>query len=160
MAEFEFYNSAMSVAVIEGGSCEHGSVAVLVSPWCMNLIVLSQQPESFDSASVGTKQLLSFPSGTYEFLYSGTPELGAYWVCSLFSPVTEFNDQEAAELTAQEVLKAVFQSENCGKTDRQLALQTQQPEQNESSQQSSAKIKRKEGLSRRQFLTATLAEKR
>jgi len=161
MAELEFYNPALSVAVVVGETCEQGAIAVLVTPWCMNLVLLPPAPQDYGAALVGTKQLLSFPSGTYEFLYSGTPELGAYWVCSLFSPVTEFIDQEAAELTAQEVLKAIFQAENCGKTDRQLALQAQREEQqNELQQQSSAITKRKEGLSRRQFLTATLADER
>jgi len=168
MAELEFYNPVLQVevidsSVIEGSDIESpvtekNGLAVLITPWCMNLILIPDEKIEYDRAQVGSKKIVSLPSGSYEFLYAGSEVLGAYGSCSLFSPMLEFADQEAALLTAEEVLKAVLDTENCGKTDRQLAKEAQKREQEERAEKASAvNAKTKEGLSRRKFMTAAFS---
>ncbi|WP_415898728.1 [NiFe]-hydrogenase assembly chaperone HybE [Neptuniibacter sp. QD48_11] len=159
MAELEFYNSALQVDVVEGSVLEGSCLAVLITPWCMNLILIAEEKPEYDQAQVGSKKIVSLPSGSYEFLYAGSEALGAYGSCSLFSPMLEFADQEAAVLTAEEVLKAVLNTENCGKTDLQLAKEAQKREQEERAEnQSVVRARTKEGLSRRKFMTAAFAD--
>lgn len=155
MVELEFYNPALQVDVVEGSALEGSCLAVLITPWCMNLILIPDEKAEYALAQVGSKKIVSLPSGSYEFLYAGSEALGAYGSCSLFSPMLEFADQEAAVLTAEEVLKAVLDNENCGKTDLQLAKETQKREQEERAEKTS---KTKEGLSRRKFMTAAFAD--
>ncbi|WP_415896540.1 [NiFe]-hydrogenase assembly chaperone HybE [Neptuniibacter sp. QD72_48] len=159
MVELEFYNPALQVEVVEGAVSEESKLAVLITPWCMNLILLSEENTEYDQAQVGSKKIVLLPSGSYEFLYAGSEALGAYGSCSLFSPMLEFADQEAAVLTAEEVLKAVLNTENCGKTDLQLAKEAQKREQEERAEnQSLVRARTKEGLSRRKFMTAAFAD--
>ncbi|WP_415901592.1 [NiFe]-hydrogenase assembly chaperone HybE [Neptuniibacter sp. QD29_5] len=161
MAELEFYNPALQVDVVEGAVLEVNKLAVLITPWCMNLILISEGSTDYDQAQVGSKKIVLLPSGSYEFLYAGSEVLGAYGSCSLFSPMFEFEDQETAVLTAKEVLKAVLEVENCGKTDLQLAKEVQKREREEKVLKASAdNHKTKEGLSRRKFITAALADER
>jgi [NiFe] hydrogenase assembly HybE family chaperone len=56
----------------------------------------------------GTKINRSFPSGTYEFILGEEEGVGRYLMCSLFSPVFEFQNQEAAIVTAEAVLKSLM----------------------------------------------------
>lgn len=159
MAELEFYNPALQVEVVEGSALEGSCLAVLITPWCMNLILIPDEKAEYALAQVGSKKIVSLPSGSYEFLYAGSEALGAYGSCSLFSPMLEFSDQEAAVLTAEEVLKAVLDNENCGKTDLQLAKETQKRKQEERAEKKSVvNSKTKEGLSRRKFMTAAFAD--
>lgn len=159
MDDLEFYNSALTVEVVEGPFFEENRLAVLITPWCMNLILSSVEKAEYDAAQVGSKKILTLPSGNYEFLYAGSEELGSYGSCSLFSPMLEFSDQETVVLTAKEVLKAVLDVENCGKTDLQLAKAAQKKEQADQGQkESSVHSSAKEGLSRRKFLTAAFAD--
>jgi [NiFe] hydrogenase assembly HybE family chaperone len=56
----------------------------------------------------GTKINKSFPSGTYEFILGEEEGVGRYLMCSLFSPVFEFQNQEAAVVTAEAVLQSLM----------------------------------------------------
>ena len=49
-----------------------------------------------------------FPAGVFEFIGGREPAIGEYQACSLFSPMFEFADHDAARLTAQAALLALF----------------------------------------------------
>jgi [NiFe] hydrogenase assembly HybE family chaperone len=117
MQDVPVCNPALEVKAV--GFREWGDYAlgVMLTPWFMNLMLLPRNPQSLEgtleemkeSSKEGSKQLHHFPSGSYEFIYGREEGLGAYQVCSLFSPMHEFADQETALETARQVLDAVME---------------------------------------------------
>lgn len=102
-------NPALSVKAV--GLREWGDewLAVLVTPWFMNLVLLPRAgAETPPRATTGEKAHVTFPAGRFEFIHAFEDELGPYRMCSLFSPMFEFADQESAEATAQAVLAELF----------------------------------------------------
>jgi [NiFe] hydrogenase assembly HybE family chaperone len=63
---------------------------------------------------------VTFPAGRFEFIHAFEDELGPYRMCSLFSPVLEFADQESAEATAQAVLAELFSTSADDDEDRDM----------------------------------------
>jgi [NiFe] hydrogenase assembly HybE family chaperone len=54
---------------------------------------------------------LAFPSGQYDLLVCELPEFGLVATTSLFSPMTEFTDHEAAQVAAQSAADALHVAE-------------------------------------------------
>ena len=109
---------------------------ILLTPWFMNLMLLPGEEEAAlkalslkgegaqssllrqpreggsEEASVGAARTFVFPSGGYDFVAGHEEGIGHYYSCSLFSPVFEFESQEAAEQTAEAALAAIMDEEN------------------------------------------------
>jgi len=111
---------AATVAVTE-------QIGVLLTPWFMNLMLLPGEGESWSEELQGDKTVRQLPSGSYEFVYGWDAVLGGYGMCALFSPMFEFDSQQEAVATADEVLQALFDQHNYAPTDRQVALQEAAP---------------------------------
>lgn len=113
MQDVPVCNPALEVKAV--GFREWGDYAlgVMLTPWFMNLMLLPRNSQDcegpIEGCKEGSKQLHHFPSGSYEFIYGREEGLGAYQVCSLFSPMHEFTDQETALETARQVLDAVME---------------------------------------------------
>ncbi|WP_305987542.1 [NiFe]-hydrogenase assembly chaperone HybE [Roseibium sp. MMSF_3544] len=103
-------NDALDVRLVNPQRWENNWLAILITPWFMNLLLL---PDADDEQPVatGTKRLFRFPAGPFEFIRGDEPEIGTYWMCSLFSPVLEFADQETAEACADAALQSLFEAE-------------------------------------------------
>lgn len=80
----------------------------LITPWFMNLVLIAQEPDQ-DIIRSGEKRLFVFPAGPFEFIRGHEDDLGAFWMCSLFSPVFEFEDMETAEATAMAALAGLME---------------------------------------------------
>lgn len=72
-------------------------LGILLTPWFMNIVLLPEE----QMWQVGSKHNIALPSGQYEFIVGFEEDLGFYLSCSLFSPVLEFENQAAAEATAE-----------------------------------------------------------
>lgn len=107
-------NHALSVKAIGGRDWGEGWLCVLITPWFMNLMHLPGAEEEL-AVATGTKRIIGFPAGQFEFIAGHENGVGHYWMCSLFSPVFEFKDQEAAEATALAAIDALFEPD--GETD-------------------------------------------
>jgi [NiFe] hydrogenase assembly HybE family chaperone len=77
----------------------------------MNLMLIPNG-DTDSPPKTGTIHQHVFPSGSYDFVAGFEEEIGHYLSCSLFSPMFEFENQEAAEITANEALKAIMNEEN------------------------------------------------
>lgn len=90
-------------------------LGILITPWFMNLVLLPAETakvEAFSALPIGSKQTHVFPSGPYEFIMGNEEGLGSYQSCSLFSPMFDFSDQQAALDTAAAVLQELMKQEN------------------------------------------------
>jgi len=119
MAGVPILNPALSVRVIGMRPFEAEWLCVLTTPWFMNLMLLPDVPGESTPAA-GTKSTVTFPAGRFEFIQGHGGDIGAYRSCSLFSPMFEFADQEAAEATAREILALVTEEHENDAEDRDM----------------------------------------
>lgn len=101
-------NPSLRVAAVGMRPVEDGWLCALVTPWCINLMLLPASSTEAASLASGTKVKRHFPAGVFEFTAGWEDGLGPYQMCSLFSPVLEFENQEAALIAAEAALGAVF----------------------------------------------------
>lgn len=92
-------------------------VCVLVTPWFMNLVLLPIEEKSWNELEPSTKSIHHFPSGKYEFIAAEETRLGIYQSCSLFSPMFEFSNLNAAIETANNILKELMNEKNISESD-------------------------------------------
>ncbi len=108
MADVPILNPCLQVRAVGfnewGGHC----LGVLITPWFMNLMLLPHEGDDWTGLCSGTKINHTFPSGSYEFIVGEEEGIGQYQMCSLFSPMFEFEDQAAAVATAEAVLECIF----------------------------------------------------
>lgn len=79
------------------------AVGVLVTPWFMNLVRLALEPSASD-LPVGQTRERTVGNACFSFIVGHEDGFGSYEACSLFSPMAEFVDHEAAVATARAVL--------------------------------------------------------
>lgn len=108
MADMPFCNGALQVEAVGFRSWDGRWLGVLITPWCMNLMLLPQDPAAWRHVRYGDSQGYPLPAGVFEFISAREPLVGDYQSCSLFSPVFEFGDQEGARMTALAALDALF----------------------------------------------------
>ena len=101
MAGVPVLNPALGVAMRGLRRLGEDWVGVLVTPWFMAFIQIAAEPQQ---RRIGEKCDLVLPSGRYQAIWNHEPQLGGFWSCSLFSPMFEFADQEAALATADAAL--------------------------------------------------------
>ncbi len=111
MHDIPILNPALRVAAV--GMRAFGEVwaCTLVTPWFINVMLLPKTPELAEAwrrAEVTSKVRHDFPAGAFEFICGGEEELGPYRMCSLFSPVLQFENQEAALGAAEAAIAALF----------------------------------------------------
>jgi [NiFe] hydrogenase assembly HybE family chaperone len=112
MADIPLLNPVLKVQCVGFSVRESYCLGVLITPWFMNLMLLPLAGDEWAELPSGTKINKSFPSGTYEFILGEEAGVGRYLMCSLFSPVFEFQNQEAAVVTAEAVLQSLM-DETC-----------------------------------------------
>lgn len=91
-----------------GEDASPGLLGVLITPWCMNLIWLADDP----AAAPADGELLEHHFGGQRLSFIGARDevFGPYQSCSLFSPMFEFADQQSARDTAAQVLALLRQA--------------------------------------------------
>lgn len=96
---------ALRVEAVDFEAVEDGAFGILITPWFMNLMWLP-----FDDAhtvAVGKTRVRELGGERLEFIGALEISFGAYEMCSLFSPMSVFADQDAARATASEVLRVL-----------------------------------------------------
>jgi [NiFe] hydrogenase assembly HybE family chaperone len=112
MAGLAFVNPALAVEAIGFAPWSGHWLGVLLTPWCMNLVLTPHDPAQWSALPVGAKRRYAFPAGDYEFIGARDDAIGEYQMCSLFSPVFEFTDQPTARLVGQLARDALLDAAN------------------------------------------------
>jgi [NiFe] hydrogenase assembly HybE family chaperone len=112
MTDVPMLNPALGVEAVGFREWQGRSLGVMITPWFMNLMLLPGDGDDWFALPSGAIELHAFPSGRYEFIVGDEDEIGAYQMCSLFSPMFEFADHEAAVATALAVMDAVMDEAN------------------------------------------------
>jgi len=116
MAGLPFVNEALRVELL-GLRRWHGLwLGVLLTPWCMNLLLLpggaagddAEPPAPWPRPVTGQSAQFAFPAATMSFFGGHEEDIGEYLACSLFSPMFEFADQASARAMAEACLLALL----------------------------------------------------
>lgn len=108
MAGMPLSNEALAVEAVDFAPWSHHWLGVLITPWCMNLVMLPRVQDHWCSVRAGATLSYTFPAGVFGFLAAHEPRVGEYHACSLFSPMFEFADQETARVAASAARAALF----------------------------------------------------
>lgn len=76
-------------------------LGVVVTPWCMNVVLLPVDPQGWPDLEDGDKRDLDLPCGRVGFTVGRLEGVGRLLTCSLFSPMQDFADHDGAALTAR-----------------------------------------------------------
>jgi [NiFe] hydrogenase assembly HybE family chaperone len=110
MKGLPIYNPTLAVEAVGFREVDGRHAGVMVTPWFMNLTVIPSGSDRDIWVAGGTVRL-AFASGQYDLLVSELPDFGLVGTCSLFSPMTEFTDHEAAQVAAQSAADALHVAE-------------------------------------------------
>ncbi len=113
-------NPALGVEALGFEPLEEGGgdrLGVLITPWFLNLVILPAG--AHEGWATGHKLRRRLPAGEVEFIVTLDEELGPLLMCSLFSPVFEFADRQAAHDTAASALAEVMNPDCEGEGDRE-----------------------------------------
>ena len=124
MADVPITNDKIEVSAIAFQRWQESYLGVMITPWFMNLMLLPGETENWDDKQELSARTHTFPSGNYEFITGFEPDIGKYQMCSLFSPMFEFTDNDAAIETAEAAIKELMNTDNVEETD----IKTQQIE--------------------------------
>lgn len=102
-------NDALAVEAIGFRRFGDYVLGVVVTPWFANLVAAATDADSAQRLFPDSARLrLRFPAGDVEFNVSELEGFGRLVSCSLFSPMSEFSDHDAARTAAQTALDALF----------------------------------------------------
>jgi [NiFe] hydrogenase assembly HybE family chaperone len=114
MAGMPMLNPALRVQAVGFRPWQAHWLGVLVTPWFMNLVWLplpepasaapSPRPPAEPATPVGVTRTRAVGCERFDFIGAHEPGFGAFEACSLFSPMADFADQEAAIATAEQVM--------------------------------------------------------
>jgi [NiFe] hydrogenase assembly HybE family chaperone len=112
MQGLNFVNPNVDIEAVGFAPWQGCWLGVMVTPWCMNLVLLPKEAAAWRPLAAGAKRGYRFPAGLYEFVGAHDATLGEYQLCSLISPLLQFDDHAAARLVAQLAREALFDPAN------------------------------------------------
>ena len=101
MCGLPFYNEALSVEAVGFERIGDGWLGVLITPWFMNLMLVSGQPIPYAEAANGKKRSVELPGGPVQFLCGGTEDFGMFDAHSIASPMDVYKSQDQARAAAR-----------------------------------------------------------
>lgn len=108
MCGLPIVNVALSVQAVGFSRFGEDWLGVLITPWFMNLLLLPSSDSNWHEQQPGTRIDKHFPYGVFEFTLGSEAQLGTYALCSLFSPMFQFENQAAALSSAQAALQGLL----------------------------------------------------
>ncbi len=80
MRGLPFVNEALEVEAIGFAPWDAHWLGCLITPWCMNLVLLPRDPAAWPSVAAGDKVAYRFPAGVYEFVAGREQAIGEFLV--------------------------------------------------------------------------------
>lgn len=108
MADLPFVNPVLSVAAVGFRQHEGDWLGVMITPWFLNLFLISGGGSLWGDIPAGERRYLELPCGTLQFIADDDPDLGPYQYCPLIAPVSVLPDMASALAAARDALAAVF----------------------------------------------------
>jgi [NiFe] hydrogenase assembly HybE family chaperone len=153
MVGLPILHPGLSVAVTGARQWRQDWLGMLLTPWCMNLLIVPGPESERVAGGVGSKQVIRFPAGEFEFIGSDEEGIGGFVACSMFSPMQVFADQAAAIATAEAVMVALFEPESAAAPVGPLGGPPGGPQRDEALASAGA------GISRRDLLRGRVARR-
>jgi [NiFe] hydrogenase assembly HybE family chaperone len=107
MRGLPFYNEALSVEAVGFERFGEAWIGVLITPWFMNLMLVSDQPIPYAEAANGEQRTIELPGGPVKFLCGGTEDFGMFHAHSIASPMDVYKSQNQARAAARRALAGV-----------------------------------------------------
>lgn len=112
MSGLPLLNPKLSVQAVGFSLYDKDWLGILITPWFMNLMLLPGENSDWPEKSPGAKFEKRFPYGSFEFTSAFEAQLGPYALCSLFSPMFQFENQQAALDAARAALQGLLAKQN------------------------------------------------
>jgi [NiFe] hydrogenase assembly HybE family chaperone len=107
MQGLPFYNEVLSVEAVGFERFGEGWLGVLITPWFMNLMLISDQPIPYAEAANGEKRSIELPGGSLTLLCGGTEDFGMFHAHSIASPMDVYKSQNQACAAARRALASM-----------------------------------------------------
>jgi [NiFe] hydrogenase assembly HybE family chaperone len=108
MRDLPVVNTSLSVQAVGFNRFGEDWLGILITPWFMNLMLLPGRDSHWREQQPGTKIEKHFPYGAFEFTLGNETQIGSYALCSLFSPMFQFENQAATLAAAQSALQGLL----------------------------------------------------
>lgn len=107
MQDLPFVNPVLAVKAVSFQRHEGDWLGVMITPWFLNLFLLSGGGQLWGDIPAGERRYLNLPCGTLQFIADDDPDLGPYQYCPLIAPVSAIPDMATALKAAQDAMAAV-----------------------------------------------------
>lgn len=108
MRDLPFVNPALGISAIGFRKHEGDWVGVVVTPWFLNLFLISGGGQLWGDIPAGERRYVDLPCGTLQFIADDDPDFGPYQYCPLIAPVSNLPDMAAALAAAGDAVRSVF----------------------------------------------------
>lgn len=110
MCGLPLYNAALRVEAVGFEAFNGRLCGVLVTPWCMNLLLLPGADDDWSTLASGKTVKVTYPAGDYHFTLSVPEGIDAHLSLPLFTTVQAIADQHTACSIAIEVLRRLYEA--------------------------------------------------
>jgi [NiFe] hydrogenase assembly HybE family chaperone len=108
-------NEALAVEAVGFAPWAGHWLGVMVTPWFMNVVLAPRLRDAWPRILPGDKHRERLPAGEFEFIGAFEPDVGAFAIASLFSPVLEFEDHATARAVAAAAREALVRPQPRGR---------------------------------------------
>jgi [NiFe] hydrogenase assembly HybE family chaperone len=109
MKDVPICNENLAVASTGFRPWRDWAIGIVVTPWFMNIVAAPFAGAPPVAVAPGETQSLGLPAGMVEFLAADLDGFDRLLLCSLFSPMQDFVDQDAAIATARAALDVLLE---------------------------------------------------
>jgi [NiFe] hydrogenase assembly HybE family chaperone len=107
MAELPLCNPQLAVEAVGFRDFEEHRLGILITPWFMNLVLLSDT-DTWRDWQQGSVSEWTLPAGSQEFTTCTDDNIPTYLTSVLFRTVSDFPDQATARAVAEEIMEQLF----------------------------------------------------
>ncbi|WP_419796528.1 MAG: [NiFe]-hydrogenase assembly chaperone HybE [Terasakiella sp.] len=100
MAGIQILNNDLVVEAVEFQQWDERVIGMMVTPWFINLIMLPKEGENWECTKLGEREKFNFPQKECPIMINEIEGFGFCKTYSLYSPVNDFPNPEAARIAA------------------------------------------------------------